>query len=67
MDRRRWTDEDVENLQKLARTMPTAEVAKRLGRGRAGTVMKAHELNISLRLKPKVGSGVPSRLLADST
>jgi hypothetical protein len=36
--------------------MPTAQVAAELERGFSATIMKAHELGISLRLKPKAGS-----------
>jgi hypothetical protein len=51
--RRRWTDEDIEKLRRLARTMPTAQIAAELERGISATIMKAHELGISLRLKPE--------------
>jgi len=54
--RRRWTDGDVEKLRRLARTMATAQLAAELERGISATIMKAHELGISLRLKPKAGS-----------
>jgi hypothetical protein len=56
-ERRRWTEDDIAKLASLARRRPTMEIAKELGRGYAATVMKAHELGISLRLKPKRGSG----------
>jgi hypothetical protein len=59
VDRKRWTIEDVERLRRLARTMPTAKIAAELGRGISATIMKAHELRISLRLKPKAGSRPP--------
>jgi hypothetical protein len=53
---RPWTDEDIDQLRRLAKTMPTAQIANELGRGKAGTIMKAHELRISLRLISKAGS-----------
>lgn len=54
---RPWTTEDIATLRNLARRLPTAQIAKELGRGVSATVMKAHSLGISLRLKPKRGSG----------
>jgi hypothetical protein len=42
----------------MARRYPTDVIAKELGRGLHATIMKAHLLGISLRLKPKRGSGV---------
>jgi hypothetical protein len=39
--------------------MPTAQIAAELERSISATIMKAHELNISLRLKPKAGSRPP--------
>ena len=52
-----WTEEDVAKLRNLARRIPTRQIAKELGRGVPATVMMAHALRISLRLKPKKGSG----------
>jgi hypothetical protein len=57
--RRRWIDGDIEKLRRLARTMPTAQIAVELERGISATIMKAHKLGISLRLKPKTGSRAP--------
>ena len=59
--RRRWSEIDVAKLRSLATQKPAAQIAAELGRGLPATVMKAHELRISLRLKPKSGS----RKLAD--
>jgi hypothetical protein len=56
MERRRWTDKDIAKLQNMARRYPTAPIAAALGRGISATVMKAHELRISLRMKTKLGS-----------
>jgi hypothetical protein len=56
MERKRWTDDDIAKLQSMARRYPTAQIAAALGRGISTTVMKAHELRISLRMKPKRGS-----------
>lgn len=54
--RRRWSQADVEKLKLMATKKPVAAIAAELERGVAATVMKAHELRISLRLKPKRGS-----------
>jgi hypothetical protein len=59
MSRRPWTPDDVAKLRAMARRLPTVQIAKELGRGVSATVMKAHVLGISLRLKPKRGSGQP--------
>lgn len=54
--RRRWSQAEVEKLRLMATNKPAAAIAAELGRGVAATIMKAHELRISLRLKPKRGS-----------
>jgi len=48
---RKWSKGDIAKLNSLARRYPTAA----LGRGISSTVMKAYELRISLRMKPKRG------------
>jgi hypothetical protein len=57
--KRPWTEEDIAKLKSMARRYPTRQIAKTLGRGVPATIMMAHVLRISLRLKPKNGSGVP--------
>jgi hypothetical protein len=54
---RRWTDDDVATLQTMARKHPVEQIAAELGRGVSATVIKAYELRISLRMKPKRGDG----------
>jgi hypothetical protein len=56
VSKRPWTPDDVAKLRSLARKIPTAQIARELNRGLSATVMKAHSLRISLRLKPKRGS-----------
>jgi hypothetical protein len=51
MKRRRWSADDMAKLQSMARKYPAAQIAAELGRGIAGTITKAHELRISLRMK----------------
>jgi hypothetical protein len=49
--RKRWTDEDIAKLRSMAGDYPTAQIAQELGRGLSATVMKAHQLQLSLRWK----------------
>ena len=46
---RRWTEEDVHQLKRLARREPTPKIAERLDRSVGGVVFKAHTLKLSLR------------------
>jgi hypothetical protein len=55
-ERRPWTTDDVARLKIMAGKIPTAQIARELGRGHSATVMKAHSLGVSLRLIPKRGS-----------
>ena len=48
---KRWTIEDIVKLRSMAGVYPAAVIAAELGRGLPGTVMKAHGLRISLRVK----------------
>jgi hypothetical protein len=52
----------------LRQPTPTAQIAEEMGRGKGATIMKAHELNISLSIKRKAGSRlrVPGHLPAKS-
>jgi hypothetical protein len=56
--KRPWIDEDIAKLRGMARRYPTNQIANELGRGVPATVMKAHELKLLLRMKPKKGSGI---------
>jgi len=55
-ERRPWTPEDILELRSMAQKYPTTQISAELKRGHSATVMKAHLLRISLRLKPKRGS-----------
>ena len=62
----RWSDEDVAKLKSMARKYSTAAIAAQLGRSTAATIVKAHELKLSLRVRPekrtmKIDTG-PSRM-----
>ena len=52
MERKRWTDDDVEKLKVMAQK-PGSQHCGRLGRGLSATMVKAHELRVSLRMKKK--------------
>jgi len=56
MERKRWMPEDVAKLQSMAGKFPTPYIARVLGRGLFAVVVKAHSLQISLRMKQKRGS-----------
>ena len=61
-ERKRWTNEDIDLLTRLARKYAASEIARELGRGLPATIMKAHKLGISLRLKPKRGTTQPGQV-----
>ena len=48
---RRWTADDISKLKNLAQTLPTAQIAVRLGRSPLATAIKAHELKLSLKMR----------------
>jgi hypothetical protein len=50
---RRWSEDDITKLKNLAQNRPTAAIAAQLGRSTAATIVKAHELKLSLRVRPK--------------
>jgi hypothetical protein len=50
---RHWSDDDIAKLKSMALKYPTAAIAAQLGRSTAATIVKAHELNLSLRVRPK--------------
>jgi hypothetical protein len=41
MERKRWTDDDVEKLKGMAQKYPAASIAAELGRGLSATMVKA--------------------------
>jgi len=50
---RPWSHEDVAKLKAMAGRYPTHEIAGKLGRALGATFVKAHQLRISLRRRPK--------------
>jgi hypothetical protein len=51
--RKRWSEAEVAKLKSMAGKYPVQEIANELGRGIAATIMKAHDLRVSLRMQPK--------------
>jgi hypothetical protein len=51
MERRRWSADDMAKLQSMAGKYPAKHIAAELGRGLSATMVKAHQLRISLRMK----------------
>lgn len=49
--RRPWSSEDVAKLKSMAQKYPTAAIAAELGRSAGATIVKAHQLKLSLRLR----------------
>jgi hypothetical protein len=47
---RRWTNDDIATLKSLAQKQPAADIAAGLGRSYSATVVKAHQLGLSLRV-----------------
>ncbi len=47
---RRWTGADMLKLKDLAQKYPAATIAEQLGRSPTALAVKAHELQLSLRL-----------------
>jgi hypothetical protein len=50
---RLWTTEEIEKLKRLAGKRPPAEIAAELGRTPGAMAVKAHQLNISLKVGKK--------------
>jgi hypothetical protein len=48
---KRWTDEDVDHLKKLARKHPAPKIAEMMDRTVGGVVFKAHTLKVSLKTR----------------
>ena len=52
---RRWSEDDVAKLRSMAQKFSTAHIAVQLGRSVPATILKAHQLHISLRVRPPKG------------
>jgi hypothetical protein len=46
---KRWTDEDIRDLRKLAQRHPIPKIAEIMNRTVGGIVFKAHKLKVSLK------------------
>jgi len=49
MQKRGWTEYDISKLKSLASKLPVRDIAAELGRSPGATVLKAHQLRLSLR------------------
>ena len=54
MPNRIWTDYDISKLKCLASKLPVSNIAAELGRSPGATILKAHQLRLSLRC-PRAG------------
>jgi hypothetical protein len=57
---RRWSTDDLAKLKNMAQKFPAAHIAAELGRGLSATMVKAHQLRVSLRVKKKKASDFAS-------
>jgi hypothetical protein len=48
-----WSNKDIETLRALAQRQKAIQIAKELGRSYGATVVKAHQLGISLKFQPE--------------
>jgi hypothetical protein len=48
---RRWSDKEVAKLKSMAQKFPATAIAAQLSRSTAATILKAHELKLSLRVR----------------
>ncbi len=46
---RRWTEDDIEALKRMAKRYPIPEIAQKMDRTVGGVTFKAHTLKLSLR------------------
>jgi len=51
--RRAWSDEEIAKLRSMAKRYPARVIAAELGRGVSATMVKAHELRLSLKVQSK--------------
>jgi hypothetical protein len=57
---KRWTPEEISKLKSMAQKYPAAKVAEELGRGISATMVKAHELKLSMRYKKSAAGAAPA-------
>jgi hypothetical protein len=58
---RRWSAEEIAKLKGLAGKRSVAEIAADIGRPKSATLVKAHTLGVSLRVKNSIDPG-PSKM-----
>jgi hypothetical protein len=50
---KRWSDHDIVKLRGLAGKLPAAKIATQIGRSVGATMIKAHQLKLSLNTRRK--------------
>jgi hypothetical protein len=55
--KRAWTEDDIAKLKSMAGKVPWERIAVELGHSRGAIAVKACELGVSLRTKPRAGKG----------
>jgi hypothetical protein len=48
---KRWTADDIAKLKNMAQKHRSAEIASQLGRSTGATILQAHKMKLSLRLR----------------
>jgi hypothetical protein len=51
---RRWTDQEIDDLKRMALLHPAPKIAELVDRTVGGVVFKAHQLKISLRSRRQI-------------
>jgi hypothetical protein len=59
-----WTEDDIAKLKSMAGKVPWEGIAAEPGRSRGALAVKACELGLSLRTKPRAGKGKRARMVA---
>ena len=52
--RKPWPDDEIAKLRRMAQRYPTQRIAAELGRGVSATMVKAHQLRLSLKVRSKM-------------
>jgi hypothetical protein len=60
---RRWTDQDIEQLKRMAQRYPAAKIAELTDRSMGAVAFKAHKLKLSLRSRREPESPIRRRRL----
>jgi len=53
---RRWTDQEIEELKRMALLHPAPKIADKIDRTVGGIVLKGHQLTVSLQSRRQIDS-----------